>query len=79
MGKSTRTAEQLQQLLLVRIEAIPDLRGQITDVHRGGVVGIVADDGGPNWTVRVVSDRGTHRADIAQIIRTLQMQFDLED
>ena len=23
--------------------------------------------------------RGTHRADIAQIIRTLQMQFDLED
>lgn len=26
-----------------------------------------------------MSDRGTHRADIAQIIRTLQMQFDLED
>ncbi|MGF6352101.1 DNA-binding FadR family transcriptional regulator [Variovorax sp. W2I14] len=23
--------------------------------------------------------RGTHRADIAQIIRALQMQFDLED
>ena len=79
MGKPTRTAEQLQQMLLERIEAIPDLHGQVTDVHRGGVIGIAADEGGPNWTVRVVSDRGTHRADIARIIRTLQGQFDLED
>lgn len=79
MSKPTRTAEQLQQLLLERIEAIPDLRGQVTDVHRGGVVGISAEEGGPNWTVRVVSDRGTHRADIARIIRQLQVQFDLEE
>ncbi|MGJ3704595.1 hypothetical protein [Variovorax sp. AFSI2.2] len=79
MSKPTRTAEQLQQLLLERIEAISDLRGQVTDVHRGGVVGIPAEEGGPNWTVRVVSDRGTHRADIARIIRQLQGQFDLED
>jgi len=79
MSKPTRTAEQLKQMLVMRIEALPGLRGQQTDVHRGGVIGINSDDGGPNWTVRVVSDRGTHRADIAQIIRTLQGQFDLED
>lgn len=80
MPKSTRTAEQLQQLLLDRIEAIPDLRGQVTDVHRGRVVGTGGDgEGGPNWTVPVMTDRGTHRADIARIIRQLQGQFDLED
>jgi hypothetical protein len=79
MPKPTRTAKQLQQMLIQRIEALPGLRGQQTDVHRGGVVGMTSEEGGPNWTVRVVSDRGTHRADIAQIIRTLQMQFDLED
>jgi hypothetical protein len=79
MAKPTRTAEQLKRMLLMRIEALPGLRGQQTDVHRGGVIGIPAEEGGPNWTVRVVSDRGAHRADIAQIIRTLQGQFDLED
>lgn len=79
MGKPTRTAAQLQEMLIERIEANPDLRGQMTDVHRGGVIGIPAEEGGPNWTVRVMSDRGTHRADIARIIRTLQGQFDLED
>jgi len=80
MAKPTRTAEQLKRMLLMRIEALPGLRGQQTDVHRGGVIWMdPAHQGGPNWTVRVVSDRGSHRADMAQIIRTLQMQFDLED
>lgn len=80
MAKPTRTAEQLQQMLIERIEAIPDLRGQITDVHRGGVVWDEPwEDGEPNWKVRVLTDRGMHRADIARIIRTLQAQFDLED
>lgn len=80
MGKPTRTAEQLQALLIERIESIPGLRGQVTDVHRGGVVGTgVFGDDGPSWTVPVVSDRGTHRADIARIIRTLQALYDLED
>lgn len=78
-AKPTRTAFQLQRLLLERIEAIPELRGQVTDVHRAGVVGISAEEGAPNWIVRVVSDRGTHRADIARIIRQLQGQYDLED
>lgn len=79
MPKPTRTAKQLQQMLIQRIEAQPGLRGQQTDVHRGGVIGIPSEDGGPNWTVRVVTDRGNYRGDIAQIIRTLQEQYDLED
>jgi len=79
MTKPTRTAKQLQQMLIQRIEALPGLRGQQTDIHRGGVIGISPDEGDPNWTVRIVTDRGAHRADIAQIIRTLQGQFDLEE
>ena len=79
MPKPTRTAKQLQQMLIQRIEAQPGLRGQQTDVHRGGVIGIPSEEGGSNWTVSVVTDRGNHRGDIAQIIRTLQMQYDLED
>lgn len=79
MAKPTRTAKELQQLVIDRIEAIPELRGQVTDVHRGGVIGIPSEDGSPNWTVRVVSDRGLHRSDIARIIRELQMKYDLDD
>jgi len=48
----------------------------VTDVHRGGVVWLDPGEGGPNWTVRVVSDSGTHRADIAQIIRSLQSVYE---
>lgn len=80
MAKPTRTAEQLQQMLIERIEAISDLRGQTTDVHRGGVVWMdPGDEGGPNWTVRVLSDRATHRPDIARVIRELQMKFGMEE
>lgn len=80
MPKPTRTARQLHELLIERIEAIPDLAGQVTDVHRGYVVGTGGDsEGGPNWTMPVLTDRGMHRADIARIIRQLQGQYDLED
>jgi len=80
MPKPTRSAKQLRELLLERIETIPDLVGQMTDVHHGGVVGTGGDgEGAPNWTVPVLTDRGTHRADIARIIRTLQQQYDLEE
>jgi hypothetical protein len=80
MAKPTRTAKQLHQMVLERIEAIADLRGQITDVHRGGVVGTgLGGDDGPSWTIPVKTDRGTHRADIARIIRELQTRYDLED
>ncbi|HSU23985.1 MAG TPA: hypothetical protein VLK60_18965 [Variovorax sp.] len=79
MSRPTRTSAELQALLIERIEAIPELRGRSTDVHAGGVVGIEAEEGGPNWTVRVVSDPGRYRTDIARIVRQLQMRFDLED
>ena len=79
MAKPTRAAEQLQQLLLERINQIPGVRGEETDVYKGGVVWMAGGDGYPNWTVRVTSDRGTHRVDIARIIRQLQGQYDLEE
>ena len=80
MAKPTRPAVELQALLIERIEAIPDLRGQVTDVHRSGVVGTgLSGDDGPSWTVPLVTDRGTHRADIARIIRQLQLKYDLEE
>lgn len=79
MPKPTRTAEQLQQLLFERLEAIPDLRGQLTDAHRGRVVGTEASEGGPNWTVFSFIGMDQYRGDIARIIRSLQMQYDLED
>lgn len=61
-------------MLIECIEAIRDLHGQVTDVHRGRVMGTGGgSDGAPNWTVPVLTDRG------AQIIRTLQGQFDLDE
>jgi hypothetical protein len=79
MSKPTRTAAELRQLLIERIEAIPDLRGRTTDVHTGGVIGVESEEGGPNWTVRTMTDRTHHRTDIARIIRQLQMQYDLDE
>lgn len=58
MTKPARTVEQLQALLIERIEAIPDLHGQTNDVHRGGVIWMdPSHENGPNRTVRAVSDR----------------------
>lgn len=79
MTKPTRTAEQLQQLVLERINQIPGVHGEQNDVYKGGVIWMPGGDGFPNWTVRVVSTRDPHRADIARAIRSLQEQFDLED
>lgn len=80
MAKPARTAVQLHALLIERIEAIPDLRGRVTDVHQGYVVGVVSDgEGGPNWMVWTFANVTKDRTDIAQIIRTLQGQFDLKD
>lgn len=80
MTKPTRSARQLHQMVLERIEAIPDLKGQETDVHGGGVVGTGrSGDDGPSWTIPIRTDRSTHRADIARIIRDLQTRYDLDD
>jgi hypothetical protein len=39
MAEPSRTAKQLQHLLTERIEAVPALRGRVTNVHGGGVIG----------------------------------------
>lgn len=78
MAKRTRTAHQLQQILLERIEALPGMAGQVTDVHRAGVRWVDAGEGAPNWTVPAVTDRGAYRSDVARVIAQAQMEFDLD-
>ena len=78
MAKLTRTAKQLQALLIERIEALPDMAGQITDVHRAGVRWVDAPAGSPNWTVPTVTERGAYRSDVARVIRQAQIEFDLD-
>jgi hypothetical protein len=79
MTKPTLNAQQLQALIQERLDAIPDLRGQRTDVQDGGIVWKdPGHEGGANWTVRITRDIDTYRPDIARIIRQLQMQYDLD-
>jgi hypothetical protein len=53
MTKPTRNAQQLQALIQERLDAIPDLRGQRTDVQDGGIVWKdPGHEGGANWTSR---------------------------
>lgn len=78
MPKAARTARQLQTLLIERIEALPGMSGEITDVHRAGVRWVDAPPGAPNWTVPTVTDRGAYRSDVARVIAQTQMEFDLD-
>ncbi|MDM0118429.1 hypothetical protein [Variovorax arabinosiphilus] len=88
-GAAIGAGEQTPPFLIADVRAVIDLaallrvwhfaHGQQTDVHRGGVVWMDPGEGGPNWTVPVLTSRAMHRADIARIIRDLQMQFDLEE
>lgn len=78
MTKSTLTHRQLQRLLIERIEALPGMAGEITDVHRAGVRWVDAPPGAPNWTVPTVTERGSYRSDVARVIRQAQMEFDLD-
>lgn len=78
MSKPSLSARQLQALLIERIEALPGMAGQITDVHRAGVRWVDGGSEGPSWTVPVVSDRTVYRADIARVIRQAQLEFDLD-
>jgi len=77
--KATRTARQLQQILIERIEALLGMAGQVTDVHLGGVRWMDGGEGGPTWTVPILRDRDQHRPDIARVIRQTQMEFDLDE
>lgn len=79
MAKPTRTARQLRQILIERIEALPGLAGLETDVHLGGVRWVDGGPGTPNWTVPALRSRDQHRADVARVIAQTQMEFDLEE
>lgn len=79
MKRAIRTARQLQQILIERIEALPGMAGQVTDVHLGGVRWMEGGEGGPTWTVPILRDRDQHRPDIARVIRQAQMEFDLDE
>lgn len=78
MRKATRTARQLQQILIERIEALPGMAGEVTDAHLGGVRWMDGGEGGPNWTVPILRDRDLHAPAVARVIRQTQMEFDLE-
>lgn len=78
MAKPTRTARQLKEILIERIEAIPGMRGQVPDVHTGGVRWADSGPGEPNWYVPAGVQREDYRLDIARIIRQTQMEFDLD-
>lgn len=78
MSKPTRSARQLQQLLIERIEALPGMAGEVTDVHRAGVRWVDAAPGAPNWTAPSVTDRAAYRLDVARVIAQAQMEFDID-
>jgi len=78
MGKPTRTAKQLKALLIERIEALPGMAGQVTDVHTGGVRWADAGPGEPNWYVPTGVQREDYRLDVARVIRQTQLEFDLD-
>lgn len=78
MSKPARSARQLQRLLIERIEALPGMVGEVTDVHRSGVRWVDAPPGSPNWTVPAVTDRSAYRSDVARVIAQAQMEFDLD-
>lgn len=78
MSKPTRSARQLQSLLIERIESLPGMAGEVTDVHRVGVRWVDAPPGAPNWTVPAVTDRAAYRSDVARVIAQAQIEFDLD-
>lgn len=78
MRKPTRSTRELQQILTLRLEALPGMIGKITDGQRLGLKRVRAPLGHANWTASEVSDQGAYRLDAARVIRQTQREFDLE-
>lgn len=78
MPRRSLSARQLKALLIERIEALPGMTGQVTDVHTHGVRWVDAEPGHPNWHVPVGPQRDDYRLDVARVIRQTQMEFDLD-
>lgn len=78
MPKPSLSPRRLQALLIERIEALPGMAGQVTDVHTGGVRWVDADPGEPNWYVPTGPQRDDYRLDVARVIRQTQLEYDLD-
>lgn len=77
-SKPSLSARHLKALLIERIEALPGMAGQVTDVHTGGVRWADAEPGEPNWYVPVGAQREDYRLDVARVIRQTQLEYDLD-
>lgn len=78
MPKPTRSATELQRMLLERIEQLPGLAGAQTPLHGAGIVGVDSDGDVANWTVRTTVPPSSWRLDVARVIRQLQLEFDMD-
>lgn len=78
MFRRSLSPRDLKALLLERIEALPGLAGQVTDVHTHGVRWVDAEPGNPNWYVPFGPQRDDYRLDVARVIRQTQVEYDLD-
>ncbi len=78
MPKPSLSPRRLQALLIERIEALPGMAGQVTDVHTGGVRWVDAGPGEPNWYVPTGAQREDYRLDVARVIKQTQLEYDLD-
>ena len=78
MGKPTRSARELQRMLIERIEQLPGLAGAQTPLHAAGIVGVESDGDAANWTVRTTVPPSGWRLDVARVVKQLQLEFDMD-
>lgn len=77
-SKPTRTALQLREVLLERIEAMPGIGVQVTHVHTCLERWPDAGPGEPNRFVPIGVQRDDHRRDPARIVGQTQVVFQRE-
>lgn len=78
MPRPSLSPRKLQALLIERIEALPDMAGQVTDVHTLGIRWVDAGPGEPNWYVPRGPQRDDYRSDVARVIRQTQLEYDMD-
>lgn len=78
MPRKTLSPRRLQALLIERIEALPGMVGQRTDVHIHGIRWVDGGEGGPNWYVPTGAQRDDYRLDVARVIKQTQLEYDMD-
>lgn len=78
MPRPSLSPRKLHALLLERIEALPGMAGQVTDVHTLGVRWVDAEPGNPNWYVPTGAQRDDYRLDVARVIKQMQLEYDMD-